>query len=76
MFSVHTQTLSMIFQYSQVQLATDKFESEGGQIGMVGYVIESCPDGKYEIEFSNEEGVTIAQFVATEDDLTLLPNRL
>jgi len=40
---------------------------------MIGYVIESYPDGKYEIELANKEGITIAQFVVTECDLTALP---
>jgi hypothetical protein len=63
----------MIPQYSRVRLTTDKYEVEGGRIGMIGYVIESYADGKYEVEFSNADGITLAQFVVGEDDLILAP---
>ena len=38
---------------------------------MLGYVIESYPGGKYEVEFSDADGITIAQIVAGEEDLIL-----
>lgn len=38
---------------------------------MVGYVIETYPDGNFEVEISNSEGVTVAQIVASESDLAL-----
>ncbi len=40
---------------------------------MLGYVIESYSDGKYEVEFSDANGITIAQIVAGEEDLVLVP---
>lgn len=40
---------------------------------MLGYVIESYPDGKYEIEFSDANGTAIAQFVASGEDLVVIP---
>ncbi len=63
----------MIPRYSRVQLTTNKYANEGGRIGMLGYVIESYADGKYEIEFSDEKGITIAQFVAEEEDIIVVP---
>jgi len=63
----------MIEPYSRVQLVGNKYEADCGYNGMIGYVIESYPDGKYEVEFSNSEGISIAQFVVDEDDLILAP---
>jgi hypothetical protein len=63
----------MIPQYSRVKLTTNKYDKEGGQTGMLGYVIESYPDGKYEVEFSNASGITIAQIVVGEEDLIMAP---
>lgn len=40
---------------------------------MLGYVIESYADGKYEVEFSDANGITIAQIVVGEEDLILAP---
>ena len=40
---------------------------------MLGYVIESYSDGKYEVEFSDANGITIAQIVVGEEDLVLVP---
>jgi len=63
----------MIPQYSRVKLTTNKYDKEGGRTGMLGYVIESYSDGKYEVEFSDANGITIAQIVAGEEDLVLVP---
>jgi len=62
----------MIPQYSRVQLTTARFEGEGVRLGMIGYVIECYADGNYEIEFSNEKGITIAQVVASGDDIRII----
>jgi len=40
---------------------------------MLGYVIECYPDGKYEVEFSDANGITIAQLVASEQELAVVP---
>lgn len=64
----------MIPQYSRVQLTTARFEDEGARLGMIGYVIECYADGKYEIEFSDAEGITIAQVVAAADDIRIIPD--
>lgn len=62
----------MIPQYSRVKLVTDRHESEGGHLGMVGYIIEVYGDGNYEVEFSNTTtGITLAQLVVNEDDVVL-----
>jgi hypothetical protein len=61
----------MIPKYSRVRLTTNKYEKEGGRVGMLGYIIETYPDGRYEVEFSDANGVSIAQLVVTEDDVAL-----
>lgn len=40
---------------------------------MLGYVIEAYPDGGYEVEFSDSEGVTIAQVVVREHEIAATP---
>lgn len=60
-----------IEQYSRVKVVTSRFESEGAPIGSLGYVIECYSDGAFEVEVSNSQGVTIAQFVARDGDLEL-----
>ena len=63
----------MIPQYSRVKLTTNRYDKEGARIGMLGYVIESYADSKYEVEFSDINGTTIAQIVAREEELILAP---
>jgi hypothetical protein len=63
----------MIPQYSRVKLTTDKYNKDGGRTGMFGYVIESFADGKYEVEFSDANGITMAQIVVDEEDLVIAP---
>jgi Domain of unknown function (DUF4926) len=60
-----------IEQFSRVKIVTSRFESEGVFFGMLGYVIECYPDGAFEVEISDSQGVTVAQFVAGRSDLEL-----
>jgi hypothetical protein len=55
--------------YSRVRLTKDRFRPEGVEYGAVGYVIEVYGDGSYEVEFSDPQGITIAQIVAPSGDL-------
>ena len=61
----------MLPDYCRVKLKTNRFEKEGIVSGAIGYVIENYNDGNYEVEFSNKEGVSIAQIVVPESDLDL-----
>jgi hypothetical protein len=59
--------------YSRVQLVTKRFEEEGAQSGMVGYVLETYPDGNCEVEFSDSAtGETLAQVVLAPSDYIVL----
>lgn len=62
--------------YSRVKLVTDRFRDAGATEGMLGYVILLHPDGRYEVEFSDTEGTTIAEIVADNKDLVAAPEVL
>ena len=62
--------------YSRVRMLTDAYQSENVHIGMVGYVIETYPDNHHEIEFSNEDGITVAQIVTRGDEIELYPEEV
>lgn len=57
--------------YSRVRLATDRFVPDGIRRGAFAYVIELLSESAYEIEFSDVNGITMAQIVANEADLEL-----
>ncbi len=58
--------------YSRVMLLTDRFTEEGIKTGDIGTIIEVCNDGEaYEVDFSDEKGITIAQVVLREDEMRL-----
>ena len=63
----------MLENYSRVRLLTEKYRSEGASCFDVGYVIEVYPENKYEVEFSDQYGITTAQIVADENELQLAP---
>jgi len=64
--------MPMINLYSKVRLNTDKYREEGAELGMIGFVIESYKDGNYEVEFSDEKGVTISQLVLSEEEVDVI----
>ncbi len=59
--------------YACVQLKTDKYRYQGSSDFDVGYIIEVYPDDKYEVEFSDLNGMTTAQIVASEEELEFAP---
>ncbi len=61
----------MLKNYSRVRLQTEKYKSLGAYLFDVGYIIEVYPDGDYEVEFSDTNGLTTAQIVVREEDLQL-----
>ena len=63
----------MLQNYSRVRLLTDKYQPEGASCFDVGYIIEVYPDNKYEVEFSDSNGITTAQVVAEGNELQLAP---
>ena len=66
----------MLENYSRVRMLTDAYRTENVYAGMVGYVIEIYSNDHYEIEFSNEDGITVAQIVARGDEIELYPEEV
>jgi Domain of unknown function (DUF4926) len=58
-----------IENYRRVRLLVDTYSSEGVRSGSLGYVIEVYADNKYEVEFSNDAGETIAQLVLNDTEI-------
>lgn len=56
--------------YSKVKLLTDKYSQEGVSLSSKGYIIEVYDD-TYEVEFSNENGETIAQLLLNQEDISV-----
>ena len=56
--------------YDRVRVVTPRFEGQGVQPGMQGYVVDRYPDGNLEVEVSDPgTGKTIALFAANPGDL-------
>ena len=53
---------------SLVRLLTDRYRSEGVPAGAVGVVLDVYDDA-YEVEFSGEDGTTIAWFAVQQDEV-------
>lgn len=61
-----------ILNYSKVRLVTNAYVQDGVGIGSIGYVIEVYPDERYEVEFSDKDGITIAQLVLGSNELIVV----
>ena len=61
----------MLPNYSRVRLLTDRFNAEGLKYGDVGCIIETYDEDAYEVDFSDDKGITIAQIVASGSELEL-----
>jgi hypothetical protein len=61
----------MLNNYSRIRLISPHYESEGVPRGSIGYLIETYPDGAYEVEFSAPDGTTIAQLVLNDAEVQL-----
>ena len=59
----------MLEIYNRVRLVTNRFKPEGAEQNAIGYIIEVYPNGKFEVEFSDADGITTAQIVAAESEL-------
>jgi hypothetical protein len=57
--------------YSRLRLVTDRHRPEGVDYGAVGYIIEVYSDADYEVEFSDDQGITVAQIVVRGEELEL-----
>lgn len=58
--------------YQRVRLLTDKYLKEGIKKGDIGVILEEYDGGSnFEVEFSGENGFTIALFAFPREDLEL-----
>ncbi len=61
--------------YARVRLLTNQYRDEGLSDGAIGYVIEIYDGGtngvEYEVEFSRNDGTTIAQVIVKPAEIEL-----
>ena len=57
--------------YQKVRLLTDKYINEGLRKGDIGVVLEDYDGENFEVEFSDNEGNTIALFAFPKSELEL-----
>lgn len=55
--------------YTRIKLLTDRYQDHGVPKGSIGYIIEIYDTGDYELEFSREDGTTLALFAAKPHDV-------
>ncbi|MEH2466802.1 DUF4926 domain-containing protein [Nostoc sp.] len=60
--------------YSLVELVTDRYQDRGVSAGMIGTILEVYEDEAYEIEFSRNDGTTIAWFAVLQNEVKPLAN--
>ena len=55
--------------YSLVKLLTDRYQDRGVAAGAIGTILEVYFDEAYEIEFSRDDGTTIAWFAVLQTEV-------
>jgi len=58
--------------YQKVRLMTDKYVDEGIKAGDIGVILEDYDGNNFEVEFSDNNGITIALFAFTKEELELV----
>ena len=56
-------------EYTVVQLLTNLYQDRGVCAGAIGVILEVYGDEAYEIEFSREDGTTIAWFAVLQNEV-------
>jgi hypothetical protein len=56
-------------QYTLVQLLTNRYQNRGVYAGAIGVILEVYGDEAYEVEFSREDGTTIAWFAIQQNEV-------
>jgi len=57
--------------YQKVRLLTDAYIEDGIKKGDIGYIVLQHDDDHFEVDFSDENGFTIACFAFPKDELEL-----
>jgi hypothetical protein len=55
--------------YSLVELLTNLYQDRGVSIGAIGTILEVYEDGAYEVEFSQDDGTTVAWLAVSQDEV-------
>ncbi len=55
--------------YSLVELLTDRYQERGVSVGAIGTILEVYEEGAYEVEFSRQDGTTIAWFAVLQTEV-------
>lgn len=55
--------------YSLVKLLTDRYQDRGVRAGTIGTILEVYGDEAYEVEFSHDDGTTIAWFAVLQSEV-------
>lgn len=58
--------------FSEVRLITDRYKDDGLKIGDLGVIVEVYGDEAYEVDFSDEQGITIACLAVQKDEVELM----
>jgi len=54
---------------SLVRLLSDRYRSQGVGAGAIGVILDVYDDGFYEVEFSRDDGTTIAWFAVHQNEV-------
>lgn len=63
-------------QYSVIELVTDSYQDRGVSSGAIGIILEVYGDEAYEVEFSCEDGTTIAWFAVKQNEVKLYDSNI
>jgi hypothetical protein len=56
-------------QYTVVQLLTNRYQDRGVKAEAIGVILDVYGDEAYEVEFSREDGTTIAWFAVQQNEV-------
>ena len=59
-------------QFEMVRLTTDRYNDEGLKKGDIGYILEIYDENNFEVEFSDNNGITIMLCSFSRNDLELV----
>jgi hypothetical protein len=59
----------MLEPYSLVKLLTDRYQDRGVTVGAMGTILDVYADEAYEVEFSRDDGTTIAWFAVLSTEV-------
>lgn len=67
-----SKEMSKMKPFQKVRLLTDKYVDEGIKKGDIGVILEDYDGENFEVEFSDNNGITIALFAFPKSELELV----